>query len=269
MNIITRTVVGVCIAGAFASPLEAAEGVLIVERTVSGASTRTSQVQIEPERMRAEMTSASGDVQVIVFDGPQQVLRMINLARKSYTEMTKADVDRMGAQMTAAMAGLKEKLASMPPEQRAKMEAMMARVGGAAPAAATASAKPEYRRAGTDKAGKWTCDKYEGFRNGVKVSEVCTVEPKALGLTMADFEISKQVAAFFEKMLPQGVDQIVGVGTMETQGFSGVPVRRVSYNGAQVQSTSELTDVRRQTFAADTYDVPAGFQKQTFGIGRK
>ena len=245
-----------------AVPLQAAEGVLIVERTVTGATTRTSQVQIERERMRAEMTGPTGETQIVVFDGPQQVMRMINVGRKSYTEMTKADADRMGAQVNTAMAGMKEQLAKMPPEQRAKIEEMMARLGGAGPAAA-ASAKPEYRRAGSDKVGKWTCDKYEGFRNGEKTSEVCTVDPKALGFTMADFEITKQMAAFFEKMLPQGAEQMFAIGTPEAQGFSGIPVRRVSFSGGKVQSTSELTDVRRETFAASTYEVPAGFQKQT------
>ena len=83
---------------------------------------------------------------------------------------------------------------------------------------------------------------------------------------MADFEISKQVAAFFQKMMPLGTDQLVGVGTLETQGFSGVPVRRVTYRGGTVQSTSEVTEVSRQNFAASSYDVPAGFQKQTIGM---
>jgi hypothetical protein len=233
--------------------------VLIVERTVSGASTRTSQVQLEPGRMRAELTGQGGDTQIVVFDGPQQVLRIISLNRKSYTEMTKADADRIGSQVSTVMAAMKEKMANMPPEQRAKMEALMSRLGGGVPALGAAT--PEYRRTGTDTVGTWACETYEGFRNGEKVSEICTVEPGALGLTAADFEISKQVATFFQKLLPQGADQLVGVGTLETQGFSGIPVRRVRFSGGTVQSTSVLTEVRRQTFAESSYQVPEGFQK--------
>ena len=180
--------------------------------------------------------------------------------------MTKADADRMGAQLAAAMAAMKDKIASMPPEQRAKMEALMSQLGTAGPVGG-AGGRPEYRRAGSDKVGKWACDKYEGFRNGKKVSEVCTVEPKALGLTEADFEVTKQVASFFEKMLPQGVDQLVGIGKVETQGFAGIPIRRAAYDGDKVLSISEVTDVKRENFAASTYEVPAGFQKQTMGRG--
>jgi len=266
MNVIARAAIAIVVVCSFASPLEAAEGFLIVETTIAGATTRTTQVQLERDRMRAEMAGPAGDTQIVIFDGPQQVLRIISVNRKAYTEMTQADADRVGERLSTAMAGVKEKLANLPPEQRAKVEAMMARLGGAAPAVITA--RPEYRRAGSDNAGRWTCDKYEGFRNGEKVSEVCTVDPKTLGLTMADFEISKQVGAFFKKMLPQGADSLVGVGTIETQGFNGVPVRRITYNGGKVQSTSEVTEVRRETFAASTYDVPAGFQKQMMRGGQ-
>ena len=263
MNFTARsvfTLLAICWA---ASPLLAAEGFLMIEEAVIGTAKRSSQVQLERDRMRAEMKGPKGETQIIVFDGPQQVLRIISPSRKSYAEMTKSDVDRMGEQMSAAMAALKEKLNNLTPEQRAKMEAMMARLGSAG--AATAASKPEYRRAGSDKVGKWTCDKYEGFRNGDKVSEVCTVEPKALGMTIADFEVSKQVAAFFEKMLPPGMEQMVGIGSLEAQGFSGIPLRRVVYKDGKVQAHSEVVDVRRENFADSTYDVPTGFQRQKMG----
>jgi hypothetical protein len=265
MNILTKVVVATAVLCSFASPLQAAEGFLMVEKTVTGTTTRTTQVQLERDRMRAELTGPKGETLIVIFDGPQQVLRTISVDRKSYTEMTKADADRIGAQVTMAMDAMKAKMAQMPPEQRAKMEAMMAKLGFMGPTAAATAARPEYRRAGSDKVGKWTCDKYEGFRNGEKVSEVCTVEPKTLGLTTADFDISKQVAAFFQNFLPQGEQQLVGIGTLETQGFAGIPLRRIRYKAGKVEMTNEVTEVTRQTFAPSSYDVPAGFQKQVPG----
>jgi hypothetical protein len=265
MKFTARVIVAIVVVCAFASPLRAAEGFLMVEKTVMATGTRTSQVQIEHDRMRAEMTGSGGDTQIVIFDGPQQVLRVISVGRKTYTEMTKADIDRMGSQLSSAMAGMKEKIAQMPPEQRAQAEAAMARLGGPGAGAAVPS-KPEYRRVGTDKVANWTCDKYEGFRNGEKIAEVCTVEPKALGFTAADFEIGKQVAAFFKQMLPMSDEQLIGIGTIEAQGFSGIPVRRVRYNAGKVLATSEVTSVTRETFAASTYEVPEGFQKQTIRI---
>jgi hypothetical protein len=264
MNNIAKTIVALAAVCSVGSPLQAAEGVLMLEKTVAGANTRSSVIQIERDRMRAELTGTTGDVQIVVFDGPQQVLRIINVPRKAYSEMTKADADRMGAQLAATMAAMKDKLAALPPEQRAKMEALMSQLGTGP---AGTPVRPEYRRAGSDKVGKWACDKYEGFRNGKKVSEVCTVEPKALGLTEADFDVTKQVKSFFEKMLPQGGEQLVGIGKVETQGFAGIPIRRAAFDGDKVLSISEVTEVKRDNFAASTYEVPEGFQKQTIGRG--
>ena len=51
--------------------------------------------------MRAESAGPNGSKQVVVFDGGAQVMRMIDADKKTYTEMTKADVERMGAQMPA------------------------------------------------------------------------------------------------------------------------------------------------------------------------
>ena len=82
---------------------------------------------------------------------------------------------------------------------------------------------------------------------------------------MADFEVSKQVGAFFEKILPEGMDQMLGIASFETQGFSGIPVRRVVYNGEKVQAVSEVIDVRRENFPESSYEVPAGFEKQAVG----
>ncbi len=266
MNILARAILAIVAVCSLASPLQAAEGFLMVETAVTGTTTRTTQVQLERDRLRAEISGATGATQIVVFDGTQQVLRIINVDRKLYTEMTKADADRMGAQAAAVRAAMKEKIAQLPPEQREKSERMMALLSGATPGAGV---KPEFRRTGNDKVGKWTCDKYEGFRNEVKVSEVCTVDPKTLGLTAADFEISKQVSSFFRTLLPQVDNQLVGIATLETQGFAGIPVRRITYNAGKVTSTSEVTDVRRENFAASSYEVPAGFQKQEIGAKPK
>ena len=250
------------IINAAAPPLEAAEGFLIVQQTTAGTITRTTEVQIERERMRAEIEGGPGGSRVVTFDGPQQILRIINVEGKSYTEMTKADADRVGAIVTAMIANMKDKIAKLPPEQRAKIEASLGPGGLVA-----GTVRPEFRRAGTDTVGKWTCDKYEGFRNEQKVMEVCTVDPKTLGLTPADFEISKPFGAFFEKVVPQGADQIVGVGSIERHGYNGVPVRRVLYRNGKVFGTTDVIEVKRQSFDPSSYDPPAGFRKQEWGAG--
>lgn len=248
----------------FGATLLAADGILIVEKTTKGGTTVTNQVQIEKNRMRAESTSPTGGKQVMVFDGAAQVMRMIDVDKKTYSEMTKADIEQLGGQMTAAMAKMEEQLKNMPPERRAQVEAMMK--GRGAAMGAPGAPKTEYRKAGTDRVGKWTCDKYEGFQNNQKVAEVCTVDPTAIGFTLADFDVTRQMGAFFQKLMPQNADQMFSIGSADAQGFSGVPVRRISSFGPQ-QTVVELSEVSRQSFSDAIFAVPEGFQKQP-GMGR-
>lgn len=245
-----------------AHPLLAADGILIVEKSTTGGTTKTSQIQIEKTRMRTESAGPNGTTTIVVFDGTAQVMRMIDVPKKSYTEMTKEDADKMGGQMTDAMAKMQEQMKNMPPAARAQMEAMMKNMPGM-----SAAAKTEYKKTGTDQVGKWTCDKYEGYQNGKKTSELCTVDPKALGFSLADFQITQQLGEFFQKMMPQNADQMFSLGKNDPQGYTGVPVRR-TYSILGRETVSELTEVSRQTFADAIFAVPEGFKKQAPGPGR-
>jgi hypothetical protein len=241
-----------------------ADGVLIVSRVTTGSDTTTNQVQMDKNRMRAEVKGAAGANQVVVFDGTKQVMVIIDAQKKTYNEITKADMDKLGAQMNDAMAQMQAQLASMPPAQRAQIEQMMkGRMGGAgAPAV-----KTEYKKTGTDKVGRWTCDKYEGSQNGQKTTDICTVEPSALGLAAGDFDVARQMSEFFKKLLPAAGDQIVSFGRPEEQGYSGVPVRSTSIIAGK-QMTTEITEVTHQPMPDSVFAVPDGFKKVDFMGGR-
>ena len=268
MNIVIKrtALVGVlCVA---AGTAQAADGLLIVQKTTSGTGApQTNQVQIDATRMRAESTGPTGGKQIVMFDATKQVLTMVDPDRKTYTEITKAEMEALGGQMASAMAQMQEQMKNMPPEQRAQIDAMMKGRGIGAPGTAP---KTVYKKTGTDTVGKWTCVKYEGYTGAEKTSEVCTVDPKALGFAASDFEVSKQMAAFFKKIIPGMADQMFTIGSAEEQGFSGVPVRQtITVAGRQV--TTEMTEVSRQAFPASVFQVPAGYQKTTFtapGRGR-
>lgn len=252
-----------------AAPLLAADGILIVQKTTTAGGAQTHQVQIETNRMRAETAgmgrgqTGSGP-QTMIFDGAKQTLWILNDTAKTYSEMTKADVDRIGGQVSDAMARMQEQMKNMPPEQRAQIEAMMR--GRGMPAAGAAAPKTTYKKVGSDTVGKWSCDKYEGYQDEKKVSELCTVDPKVLGFSSADFQVTRQLVDFFGKLIPQGADRMFAIGSPDQQGYSGVPVRHVTISGDQ-RTTSEIVDVKRESFPASTFEVPAGYTKTEGMLG--
>ncbi len=230
------------------------QGIVLVQQETKDGKVTTNTLQMDKTHMRME----SGGNTVAIFDGDAQVMRLINMERKTYSEMTKAQLQQMSQQMSAAM----EQMKTLPPEQRAMMEKMMAGRGmpGMAPAAPIA-----YRGTGSDKVSKWSCAKYDGTREKEKVVELCTVEPGALGLTPADFEVAEQLAAFLRSLMPALADEVTLIGSTAAQGFSGIPIRRTSLSNGQVRSISELKDIRREAIPASAWQVPAGFKRENPG----
>ena len=258
-----RTLGTIALAVAVIAPLHAANGLLIVEKTTGLTATpSTNQIQLESHRMKAESTGESGSTRVVMFDGARKVLTMVDNDKKTYTEVTQQEAEQIGAQLSEAMAQLKKQMDALPPDRRAQMQEMMSRMG------AGATTKAIYKKAGTATVGKWTCERYEGFEGDKKTSEVCTVDPKVLGFTTADFAITQQMAEFFKKIVPQMAAQTFTLGSIEQQGFPGVPVRRTFTVGGK-DIVSEITEVSRQSFPDASYATPAGYEKKPFGpIGR-
>ncbi len=229
-------------------------GITFVQTDTRDGKTTTLLTQMDKNHMRTESGSS-----VFIFDGEAQVLRLVNNERKSYSELTKAEMQKMAQQMNAAM----EKLKDMPPAQRAMMEKMMA--GRGMPGAGPAAAPITYKATGSDKAGQWSCSKYDGMRGADKVVELCAVEPKALGLTPADFEVARQMAEFLKSLMPQMADQISLNGTQAEQGFSGYPIRRTTFANGKVTSVHELKEIKREAIPASAWQAPAGFKRENFG----
>jgi len=257
----------------------AADGIVLVQKfTYADKPPQTHQIQMDQKHMRTESAGPDGSKAVVIFDSARQVMTMVNDANKSYSEMSKADMEAAAAQMKGAMAQAQEMMKNLPPERRAQMEAAMkGRMGGAGATPAAPPARPEYKKVGTATVGKWTCDKYEAYTNGQKTHEICTVDPKVLGLSPADFQVTRDMVAFFKQFqgqLPQfqqSSSQTFTMGTVEEQGFSGIPVRSVSTTSTGTQMTFEISDVHRQAFTDATFQPPAGYTKIDLfgGLGRR
>lgn len=226
---------------------QSADGIFITQRVTSGGARFTVQVQIEATRMRTEMAGPNGAMNVTIFDGGKQVLYIVDPARKTYMEMTKADVDRLSAQVQKGMAQMQAQLEKLPPAQRAQMEAMMKGV--------------QPTRTGSDTVGRWTCDRYDLMQDGQKIGEVCSVNPTTLGFGATDFDVMLQMGAFYSAMAPLMPTQLPGVSSIGQPGSSDFPVKTVlMVPGGTV--TTEVIEAGRRTFPDSLFAVPAGFTKQ-------
>jgi len=246
----TAVLFSVLAAPAIGQPVD---GVFFTQRMTSGGAPVTIRTYIEATRLRTEMSGPDGAMNVTIFDGGKQVLYIIDPARKAYTEITKADVDRLSASSQGALTEVQSLLANLPPAQRAQVEAMMKGVA--------------LTRTGVDKVGSWTCDKYDVILAGQKIGERCTVSLAVLGFTAADFAVMQQMAAFYSVMATQMPGQVGGSSGIEPNGSSDFPVKTVMMiPGATM--TTELVEAGRETFSDALFAVPAGFRQETSPLGR-
>jgi hypothetical protein len=193
-----------------------------------------------------------------IYRGDKKVFWMVNTKDKSYMEMTEKDFEAMFAKVEEAMAKMKAQMEAMPPEQKKMMEGMMAKM---MPGGATA-AKTTYKKTGAGgTVNGWNTDKYEGIREGAKASEVWTALPKNVNLDEKDFQVLKDMAKFFQKFA-KNLPEMVGD---KSNGLDGMPVKTISYKDGKPHFQSQLKEVKKESIAADLFEVPAGLTMKKMG----
>jgi hypothetical protein len=186
--------------------------------------------------LQADRTHARLDIpslaSQLVYDSATKTLRALVPLLKIYREYTPATVQELVA--AAATSGR----------------------GQPAPTRVT------YKRTGTSKVGDWACTTYDGLRGSEKVYEVCAAEGNSIGLTAADFAVVQQAIDLARAVAPpETIERIPVYGSVQSQGFAGFPVRRVSFRNGQPETTSELIGFRREAVPATAFETPSGFNK--------
>jgi hypothetical protein len=220
-----------------------AGALMVNETTYDGSKVVKSTISVGDQSIRVDVEGEKG-VNVIIYRGDKQAFWMINDNDKSYTEMTKKQMDDLAAQMEATMKQL-------PPAMRKMMAGKM---GGAA------EPGPKYvKKATGEKVGQWTTTRYEAAdKKGVK--KIWTTPQGSVQLTATDLAALKQFSKFFEKFGANKSDFFKFDRT--DLGYTGVPVKTVMMEGAKVKMSSELKEATKKSFPASIFDVPAGYKKK-------
>lgn len=205
------------------------QGLTVTMKETGPAGQTTPILQADRTQARLDVPSLASQV---LYDSATKTLKLLVPLAKIYREYTPASVQQIAA--AAAASGR----------------------GQSAPVRIT------YRRTGSSKVRDWSCTTYEGFRGSEKVTEVCAAEGNSIGLTSADFTVAQQAIDLARGVAaPDILDRIPVYGTVESQGFAGFPVRRVTFRNGQPDTTTELVEFRREAVPAANFTVAADFKK--------
>jgi len=237
-----------------------------VDRELDGSKTpTTSKMWFDGARMRTENADST-----VIFKN--QALYTIDTKSKSYRVIDKATAEKIGAQVAVARKQMEARMAAMPPEQRKKMEEMMAKLGKGGAGAMMPGAKQQQRSlkntGRTETVAGIKCTVWEALEDGEKEQELCAAPAGSLpggdDVIKTFREISAMLSSFTDKLGSRGSD--APWRDMET--INGVPILTRDFSDGKATSEMRLTLVRKESVGASSFEVPAGYTEKKLDFPR-
>jgi len=177
--------------------------------------------------------STPGKSDYMLYDAQRDMAIHVSSSEGQYMEIDRASVEKMAdsmaqvqKQMAPQMAMMRERLKSLPPEQRAMIEQ---RMGGMANFGAM-EAKPPVKvttvKRGSDKIAGFKCQRYDVMNDKQRVADVCVATDADAGMSKADFSTVSSAMKFMRDMAGRAQKLSAGMGAprMPIGDVDGVPV---------------------------------------------
>jgi len=182
---------------------QAMAGVVVTVNDTDLSDNKVSPMTVYLDDNRMKIVNGKD---TMIFRGDLKRIWAIESDARTYTEMSPDTVQKMGSQLSAAMAQMQARLAQLPPEQRAQIEAMMAQRGGAL--GAPPQKRITYAKAGGGKTvGSWRCETYAKMVNGQKEEDLCMAPIGSVGITADDLKVLDSISTMMEPLSQQGPER--------------------------------------------------------------
>jgi hypothetical protein len=197
---------------------------------------------------------------VVIFKS--ETMYMIDDAKKQYTMLDKAQVERMASQMTAMQAQAAERMKQLPPEQRAQMEKMMAQ-NGMAPGGAPKAERTLKQTSRTDNVNGKACTVWEASEGPTKTQELCVAPYSAVAGSQDFIAAVKGIGKMVESMkLPESMRDRQAEAFKDVDKLGGVPVLTRDFEGGKAVREHRLVTSRSESVPATSFAPPAGYKAQ-------
>lgn len=227
-----------------------------------------STIYADGDRARIESPEREAKMTSVIVDAAGRKMTLLDDRARTYVEVTEEDLKRMRGQMTAMRAQMDERMKSMPPEQRQRMEEMMNKMSAGA---AGGAAKPETHTWKFDALGQKrtingiACQMYKVTRDGKPHEEDC-ISPWSAGLLKKDdFEGLRK----FGEEMTSGLG--IGQGGRAHQLFEGmdrypgIPISRVVLHEDGTRGEEDqIKSVKRESIPASRFAAPTDYAKKDF-----
>jgi hypothetical protein len=189
-----------------------------------------------------------------ILDPGGGTVTVLDHARRTYTRLTRADVDQLSQTLDGMMKQMEQAMASMPPQMQERMKGMMGAGAGSVEVVDTG-------QSGTV-AGR-SCRIFQTKVMGKVSNESCLADPSAIELPPSDRATVAAAMAWGKEIgdkLMKG--PLASVGTALPFRGGLVPLRSTTFGADGSRSTSEFTGVTNTEASADSFAVPTGYTEK-------
>jgi len=236
-----------------------------------------SVLYLEGNKMRVESDKGRSPGGLVIYDGDQQKMLILDPAKKTYSEMTPEGFKAMTKSMTAR---LEEAKAKMTPEQRKQMDDMMAKMSpeqrkqlegamggsGSPPAEKPKAPQLKWERTGTKQTvAGYPCEGFKEIKDGKPDAEGCYIPWNAGAVSKSDLGPMRKMDEFISQSgltapSQRGLTTFTQLDQMP--GFPGIWIRTSS---GEAKEEQRVTDIKRGSIPADKFQLPSGYTKEDFG----
>jgi hypothetical protein len=230
---------------------------------LSAAETSTQRMYVQDGMARIESSLSAS---ITLFKG--ETLYVLDTTRKTYMAMDAATLERTMGAMSDVMKKMQERLASMPPEQRAMMENMMKQNGmPGAGGPAKAVVFDAIPLAATERAAGRSCKSWDITRDGAPHSQVCVVPYAGLPGKDDIQALAQRMSALLAKLPENLRGQYNGNPLQQNNALSaklnGVPFITRNYRNGVLDGKETLVKTwQEQAVATKQFEIPADYVKQ-------
>lgn len=194
----------------------------------------------------------------MIFRGDRKLMWILNPEKKTYTEMTEADLKAMAEQMNTAMVELEKMKAQLPPGMLDKMKQSMP--------SASAPKRTVTPMNESKTINGFPCKGYAVSSESGRKSEVWSTDPASAQLRPEDLSAFKEFADFMKTMMPgmeSWSDWAKDFDHPKEGQVPGVPILTIvkDESGEELFRT-ELVRVEHGAVAPAEFEVPAGYAEK-------
>jgi hypothetical protein len=239
----------------------------IKDVTVDPPKTETRVIYLAPDKLATGGRRGSNEFKTI-YRGDKQTIWHLDLVAKSYLELDQASMQALGEQMAAAVQQMRDKLAQLPPEQRAAAEKMLQDSGGTSGSGLKIEVKPVGEKKTLE--GK-SCERWDVLVEGKRMSAIWVASWSAAQVQKEDFAALRDMASMFENVMRSNpiMTRMGGGLTRGMDHIDGFPVLVQRYDGDKIVEETTFKKAERKSIEGATFEIPPGYTRRELAEPKK